>query len=125
MPRLKPEDIISKVDAHYDSTHPLRQRMDADHQLYKLDDYDAGDGYQSYTSNEPQTYADKIVAWMAGAELVVRIPPNGNPRNTREINNDKERFIIGALRSADERLALRLVPSIRDQLAWFIAVRGW
>jgi hypothetical protein len=125
MPRLKPEDIISKVDAHYDNTHPLRQRMDADHQLYKLDDYDAGDGYQSYTSNEPQTYADKIVAWMSGAELVVRIPPNGNPRNTREINNDKERFIIGALRSADERLALRLVPSIRDQLAWFIAVRGW
>ena len=125
MPRLKPEDIISKVDAHYDNTHPLRQRMDADHQLYKLDDFDAGDGYQSYTSNEPQTYADKIVAWMSGAELVVRIPPNGNPRNTREINNDKERFIIGALRSADERLALRLVPSIRDQLAWFIAVRGW
>ena len=125
MPRLKPEDIISKVDAHYDSTHPLRKRMDADHQLYKLDDYDAGDGYQSYTSNEPQTYADKIVAWMSGSELVVRIPPNGNPRNTREINNDKERFIIGALRSADERLTARLAPSIKDQLAWYIAVRGW
>jgi hypothetical protein len=55
MPRLKPEDIIDKVEAHYDSTHPLRARMDADHQLYKLDPYDAGDGYKSYTSNEPQT----------------------------------------------------------------------
>ena len=62
MPRLKPEDIIDKVEAHYDSTHPLRARMDADHQLYKLDPYDAGDGYKSYTSNEPQTYADKIIA---------------------------------------------------------------
>jgi hypothetical protein len=125
MPRLKPEDIIDKVDAHYESTHPLRKRMDADHHLYKLDNYDAGDGYQSYTSNEPQTYADKIIAWMTGAELVVRIPPNGNPRNSREINNDKERFIIGALRSADERLAFRLVPSIKDQLAWYISIRGW
>ena len=60
MPRLKPEDIIDKVESHYASTNSLRDRMDADHQLYKLAPYDAGDGYQSYTSNEPQTYADKI-----------------------------------------------------------------
>ena len=55
MPRLKPEDIIDKVDDHYEATHTLRTRMDADHQLYKLDSYDAGDGFKSYTSNEPQT----------------------------------------------------------------------
>jgi hypothetical protein len=125
MPRLKPDDIIEKVEAHYDATHPLRNRMDADHQLYKLDSYDAGDGYKSYTSNEPQTYADKVISWLTGSEIVVRIPPNGNPRNNREINNDKERFIIGALRSADERLTSRLVPSIKDQLSWYIALRGW
>ena len=125
MPRLKPEDIIDKVDDHYEATHTLRTRMDADHQLYKLDSYDAGDGFKSYTSNEPQTYADKVISWMTAADLVVRIPPNGNPRNTREVNNDKERFIIGALRSADERLSKRLVPSIRNQLAWYIALRGW
>ena len=99
--------------------------MDADHQLYKLDPYDAGDGYKSYTSNEPQTYADKVIAWMTAADLVIRIPPSGNPRNTREINNDKERFIIGALRSANERLSTRLVPPIKNQLAWYIAIRGW
>ena len=125
MPRLKPEDIIDKVDGHYEATHTLRTRMDADHQLYKLDSFDAGDGYKSYTSNEPQTYADKVISWMTAADLIVRIPPNGNPRNTREINNDKERFIIGALRSADERLTARLVPDIRNQLAWYIAIRGW
>jgi len=125
MPRLKPEDIIEKVDGHYEATHTLRARMDADHQLYKLDPYDAGDGYKSYTSNEPQTYADKVIAWMTAADLVIRIPPSGNPRNTREINNDKERFIIGALRSANERLSTRLVPPIKNQLAWYIAIRGW
>jgi hypothetical protein len=125
MPRLKPEDIIDKVESHYDSTNSLRDRMDADHQLYKLAPYDAGDGYQSYTSNEPQTYADKIVAWMTSADLIIRIPPNGNPRNTRDINNDKEKFIIGALKSANERLSSRLVPALKDQLAWYIAVRGW
>ena len=78
MARRKVEDIISLVDSHYDSTEPLRSRMDTDHNLYRLKPYDAGDGYQSYTSNEPQTYADKIISWMSSADRVIRIPPAGN-----------------------------------------------
>ena len=125
MARRKVEDIISLVDSHYDSTEPLRSRMDSDHNLYRLEEYDAGDGYQSYTSNEPQTYADKIISWLADADKIVRIPPTGNPRNKREANNDKERFVIGALKSADERLIRRLQPALQDQLSWYIALRGW
>ena len=125
MARRKVEDIISLVDSHYDSTEPLRQRMDNDHNLYRLSAYDAGDGYQSYTSNEPQTYADKIIAWLADADKIFRIPPAGNPRNSRERNNDKERFIIGSFKSADERIIRRLQPSLQDQLSWYITLRGW
>ena len=125
MARRKVEDIIALVESHADVTEPLRSRMDADHELYRLAPYDAGDGYQSYTSNEPQTYADKIISWMSGADLIVRIPPAGNPRNTREVNNDKERFIIGALKAADERLIRRLQPRLQDQLAWYTTLRGW
>ena len=125
MARRKVEEIIGLVETHYDVTEPLRTRMDRDHKLYRLSPYDAGDGYRSYTSNEPQTYADKIISWLAGADRIIRIPPNGNPRNTREINNDKERFIIGAIEAADERLANRLLPSLQSQLAWYITLRGW
>ena len=125
MARRKAEEIIDLVDSHYDTTEPMRSRMDSDHQLYRMAPYDAGDGYQSYTSNEPQTYADKIISWMSSAELVVRIPVSGNPRNTRENNNDKERFVIGALKSADERLRNRLLPDLRSQLSWYISLRGW
>ena len=125
MARRKVEDIISLVDSHYDSTDPLRSRMDSDHNLYRLEEYDAGDGYQSYTSNEPQTYADKIISWLADADKIFRIPPAGNPRNKREANNDKERFVIGALKSADERLIRRLQPTLQDQLSWYISLRGW
>ena len=53
--KLKASDIIDKVDVHYDNTEKLRQRMEDDYSLYRLDPYDAGDGYQSYTSNAPQT----------------------------------------------------------------------
>ena len=125
MARRKVEDIIDIVDSHYDVTEPLRTRMDTDHQLYRLESYDAGDGYKSYTSNEPQTYADKIIAWMASADVIIRIPPSGNPRNLRETNNEKERFVIGALKSANERLTRRLLPDMKSQLAWYIALRGW
>ena len=125
MARRKVEEIINLVDSHYDSTEPLRSRMDTDHDLYRLTPYDAGDGYQSYTSNEPQTYADKIISWLSDAELIVRIPLNGNPRNSREKNNQKERFVIGALRSANERLIDRLQPNIQSQLAWYATLRGW
>ena len=125
MARRKVEEIIDLVESHYNVTEPLRKRMDSDHQLYRLDPYDAGDGYKSYTSNEPQTYADKIVSWMADADFIMRIPPNGNPRNTRENNNDKERFIIGALKSANERIHRKLQPNLQSQIAWYITLRGW
>ena len=54
MPKRKPEDIIALVDGHYEATEPLRDRMEEDHALYRLTPYDAGEGYQSYTSNEPR-----------------------------------------------------------------------
>ena len=57
--------------------------------------------------------------------MIVRIPPAGNPRNSREVNNDKERFIIGALKSANERLMKRLQPCLQDQLSWYTTLRGW
>ena len=125
MAKRKPEDIIALVEGHYNATEPLRQRMEDDHAIYRLAPYDAGEGYQSYTSNEPQTYADKVMGWLAGAEMTVRIPHNGNDRKTREKNDLKERFLIGILRSADERLCNMMLPPIKDQLSWYMTMRGW
>ena len=125
MARRKPEDIISLVDSHYNSTEPLRQRMEDDHSLYRLEEYDAGEGYQSYTSNEPQTYADKVMGWITGAEMTVRIPHDGADADTRSKNDDKERFLIGVLKAADDRLGSMMVPPLRDQLAWYTVIRGW
>ena len=125
MARKKPEDIIGLVDAHYESTEPLRQRMQDDHALYRLEPYDAGEGYQSYTSNEPQTFAEKIINWISGADMTVRIPHDGADADLREKNDIKERFLIGIERAANERLCKLLLPQLRDQLAWYAAIRGW
>ena len=125
MAKRKPEDIIQLVDSHYDATEPLRQRMQDDHALYRLEPYDAGEGYQSYTSNEPQTFAEKIINWISGADMTVRIPHDGADADLREKNDIKERFLIGIEKAANERLCKLMLPELRDQLAWYSAVRGW
>ena len=123
--KLKASDIIDKVDVHYDNTEKLRQRMEDDYSLYRLDPYDAGDGYQSYTSNAPQTYADKVISWIVSSEMVARIPNIHENEEIRFANNNKEKVFLGMLRSADERLKNSLSPSIKNQLAFYIAIRGW
>ena len=125
MARRKPEDIIALVEGHYDATEPLRQRMQDDHALYRLEPYDAGEGYQSYTSNEPQTFAEKIIGWISGADMTVRIPHDGADPDLRERNDLKERFLIGIERAANERLCHMMLPELRDQLSWYSAIRGW
>ena len=125
MARRKPEDIVALVDGHYDATEPLRDRMEDDHSLYRLDPYDAGEGYQSYTSNEPQTFADKVIGWITSAEMTVRVPHDGADQELRTKHDEKERFLIGILKSADERLCSLMMPPLRDQLAWYSAIRGW
>ena len=41
------------------------------------------------------------------------------------MNDAKEKFLIGVLTGADERLRRRLQPSLRESLAWYISLRGW
>ena len=125
MARRKPEDIVALVEAHYDATEPLRQRMQDDHALYRLDPFDAGEGYQSYTSNDPQTYAEKVIGWVSSAEMTVRIPHDGAEPKIRERNDMKERFLIGLLKAADERLCRLMLPTLRDQIGWYAVLRGW
>tara|TARA_R100000808_G_scaffold4401_1_gene14562 strand:+ start:2830 stop:4692 length:1863 start_codon:yes stop_codon:yes gene_type:complete len=125
MANYKPEEIIALVDNHYDLTEPLRTRMDDDHKLYRLEEFDAGEGYQSYTSNEPQVYADKLISWLSSSEMVVRIPYANSKREDRENNDAKEKFILGLIKAADDRLVDRFQPTIRHQMGWFITLRGW
>ncbi len=125
MANYKPEEITALVDNHYDLTEPLRTRMDDDHKLYRLEEFDAGEGFQSYTSNEPQVYADKLISWLTSAEMVVRVPYNNSEREERENNDAKERFLIGVLKAADDRLTERFQPGVRQQLAWYACLRGW
>jgi hypothetical protein len=124
--KRSPDEIIRLAEAHETRTDALRMRMDEDYSRWRLDEFkDAGEGYRTYTSNEPRTYAEKLISWLVESKMMLRIPHADRQRHERDIDQEKERFILGALRSADERLLNILQPTIRDQVAWHICVRGW
>ena len=123
--RLTANRIIDLVESHHESTESLRRRMEDDFRLYRLDPYDAGDGFQSYTSNEPSTFADKVIDYLVGSEMVIRVPNTSADQEQRKANNMKEKFMLGVLKSANERQKMSLRPSIKDVLSWQIAIWGW
>ena len=125
MVRKSVDDITRLVEDHREATYPFRDRMQDDYDLYVMRPYDAGDGYESYTSNEPRTYADKIISFMSAAQLIIRIPNIEEVREKRNMNDAKEKFLIGLFAGADERLRRKLQPSLREQLSWYISLRGW
>ena len=121
-----PDEIMNAVQRHENETESLRERMEDDYDLYRLTPYDAGDGYQSYTSNEPQTYADKIIGWMSAHRLIISVPHRGDALQEREQNDQKERFLIGLLKAVDEELTMnQLEPRLQQTLSSMICLRGW
>lgn len=123
--------ITALVNKEESRNETLRARMDADYRLYRLDDDaidelagDSNEGYRQYISNDPMTFADKVVSWLVGANLVIRQLQDENWRDERERENNKERFHIGTIRANDERLLNQLMPALRDQLAWYVSLRG-
>ena len=125
IPIPTPEQIMALVDSHELYTEPLRQRMEADWELAILTEFDAGEGYQSYTSNDPMTYFAKMTSALASGKLKIRIPVERARREKRERESGKERFIAGILKANDERLALLGQPPLQESLSGFVNLRGW
>jgi hypothetical protein len=98
--------------------------MENDYGLYRMNPYDAGTGYQSYTSNAPKILADKIMSYLSNAQMSVRVPLSLEVAD-RAGGSSKEKFVIGALNLADERMQRFGQPSVREQLAFHIVLRGW
>ena len=126
--------IIKMVTEHEAATQSRRDRFEADYGLYLLDQRlppdpddveDSNEGYRIYTSNEPMTYADKVISWQASAALIWRTPSHDKQRHEREVDDVAERFLIGALEAADERLLDNLKPPLQDTAAFYSTLRGW
>ena len=126
-----PDEIIRAVGRQEEQTLSLRDRMEGDYRLYRLEPYQEVDGYgqpvegfRSYTSNAPQVYADKVIQWIARAEFGIRIPQGGRTRAQRAVDALKEKWTWGLMRSVDRRIQQRMEPPMRDLTAFHNVVRG-
>ncbi len=122
----KIDDILNKIETIWESPgfRTRRTRMEQDYGLYRMNAYDAGTGYQSYTSNAPRILADKIISYLTNAQMSIKVPMTAKV-DDRSAGNKKEKFVIGALNLADERMQRYGQPSIREQIAFYITLRGW
>ena len=131
-PTYSNADIVQMVNQHETDMTELRTRMEADYSRYRLTPHVNVDKVTGqpilntavYTSNAPKVFADKVISWQVLAELLVRVPHLEAGQHEEEADNLKERFAIGNLRAADERLRRMLQPSLRGQLAFYSTVRG-
>ena len=129
-------EILRLIDDNRPSPS-LVKRYEDDYALYHLDEYDAGEGYQSYTSSAPKVFADKIISFIVKSSTILRVPrrqanvharsaegENGDVDAARKVDETKERFAIGVLRAVDECLMRTGVPPVKDQWGFYATVRG-
>ena len=121
---VTPEQVWGYVNEQELRTQELRSRWEDDYQLYLLKEPAAEDGYERHVTNEPMTFADKIMAYLSTAKVLIRFPVESKQAAQRQREDVKERFILGALRAADTLLAALVLPSLRDQLGAYITLRG-
>jgi hypothetical protein len=98
--------------------------MESDYGLYRMNAYDAGAGYQSYTSNAPRILADKIISYLTNANMSVRVNMSAAVAD-RSPGTKKEKLAIGSLNLADERMQRIGQPTVREQLSFHAVLRGW
>lgn len=127
-----PNDIMEMTNTHERDTEPLRQRMEDDHDRYLLKSHVNRDtetkeplpNYAVYTSNRWRVFADKVISWQTLAEQLIRVKHVEAGGHPEETDNHKERFAIGSLRAADERLSRFMQPTLRGAQAFYATVRG-
>mgnify|MGYP001597734568 FL=1 len=127
-----PEKIIQAVHGQEMASEDLRRRMEADYGRYLLewtdDRWERGgkpEDYHTYISNEPRTYADRMVELLVSSDMIARVP-YGDLKAPERVNGEaKERFFQWALRQADESLLSQVLPTLKQQLSFYIMLRGW
>ncbi len=117
--------IMQAINEVANDDAPLYERMESDFNLFRGEQYQARKGDQAFTSNEPQTLADKVIDIIAKADLDLKIPIFTEPEDDRREISNTERFVSGCLDYADLRLKRRGEPTLQPLAAWHAVVRGW
>jgi hypothetical protein len=121
--------VQERIEKKFRDEQLVFDRMDGDFDLWTLEPWTPGDESHLakediFTTNEPRVLAQKVIAFITGTELIVRISNDDAQEQQEEVNDRAEQLAIGMLRAADERLVRSGRPAVKHQLAFFSTVRG-
>ena len=121
--------VQERITKKFQDDAGLFDRMDTDFDLWTLEPWKPDPeshlaAEDVFTTNEPRVLAQKVIAFITGTEVIVRISNDDAQEGQEEINDRAEQLAIGMLRQADERLSRSGRPSVKQQLAFFDTVRG-
>ena len=133
VPMPSPPNIVRMIDQMETRRKALQDRMDADMDRWALTKY-TGEGhdgeasplagFQTFTSNNPRTYANKAMSILSGSKTIIRVHQPGAPKQQRTLDNAKEMFALGVLRWVDERRGNLLMPQLKGSLSFQGTLRG-
>lgn len=130
MPSTNSGEVSKTIDRYFRNEEPLFNRMHKDYEKYwTLEDWEPDLDDQvmpedAYTTNQPRVLAQKIIAFIAETEMVVRVPNDDAPKDQEERNKLTESISIGMLSNVDRRMRRNGDPRIQRQMAWHSVVRG-
>ena len=130
MPSTNPGEVSKTISRYFQNEQPLFDRMHRDYEQYwTLEDWEPALDDQimpedAYTTNQPRVLAQKIIAFIAETEMVVRVPNDDAPKDQEQRNKLTENLSIGMLANVDRRMRRNGDPRIQRQMAWHSVVRG-
>lgn len=125
----EPAQVMGDIERKVRAMSPRWDRMDEDYQRYILkrwqpDPEESVAPEDSYTTNAPRVLAEKIIAFIAATEVVIRAPSDEAQEAQEEANDAVESLAIGMLNNVNRRLRRSGKPLTTEQMAWFTVVRG-
>ena len=123
------EELVGKINRKFDAIQPIVERMDEDYDSWRMKKFEPLQGEavapeDAYTSNMDRVVAEAIVSGIARAQIIIRAANEAQPEPGEDSNDNLERFCIGLLNLADERLKKRGELPLLQQAGWYASVRG-
>ena len=121
--------VISRIEGRFRDEQLIFDRFDKDWDLYTLKAWQPGveeplSPEDVYTTNAPRVLAEKVIAFIAATELIVRISNDDATEPQEDINDAAELLAIGLARLCDKRLQHVGHPPVKEALAFYATVRG-
>ncbi len=126
---IDPQVEVKKATAIESRTKDLRDRMEADYNLWRLEPFEipkTEGTWENFTVNSARVLADYIVTNLSTGKRRIWIPIESEKKRARENLSMTERLAIGLIEQADSiNVSIPEMVDIQSDLSWNAAIRGW